>query len=559
METQVVEYKSLQKILTGEKGFKELAKTCVCLANAQGGTIIIGFDDKTQTPPSHQKIDQKQVNDTLERLRGFTFSVGMSTSAIKRHENGGDYFEVQIYPSLKILATTSEGKIYMRIADKCEPIHGEDLQRIVAEKDAFQWELVNKNIPLATVPIQNISAFVTDIRQSDRVKESIKQKSEIEILEHYNFIINNQLTNLGILWLGNPQQRARISYPITVQYIVYDKLNQKTRKFVWDDFDLNPKQLLHAIEKEAIELNYTYEFPDGLFRNQIRYYPREVIRELLINAFAHKSYLISADIMIEVYTDQMQITSPGSLPLGITSENILHEKHRRNPHLIKVLHDLKLMEGEGSGYDLIYEKLSADAKSFPEIESDFNKVKITLQSKILDIEALRLTDYISQHFQLTQREKIVVGVVARNQKILSTQLSKILQLTEEDRLRSWVNKLVEKNILITRGQGKGNTFLINPGILTSSKLNVKPTLKTIEPHVLEELIKKDLQVHPSSTITQIRQRMIDVGKDDVQKIVYKLANSGVLEKKGSRTDRTYSLAEKKRIEKESQKRKTLNT
>ena len=59
METQVIEYKSLQKIKTGDKGFKELAKTCVCLANAQGGKILIGFDDKTQEPPSQQKIIQK--------------------------------------------------------------------------------------------------------------------------------------------------------------------------------------------------------------------------------------------------------------------------------------------------------------------------------------------------------------------------------------------------------------------------------------------------------------------------------------------------------------------
>ena len=82
METQVIEFKSLQKIKTGEKGFKELAKTCVCLANAQGGKILIGFDDKTQEPPEKQKIAQKDINDTLERLQGLTFSVGLSPSAI---------------------------------------------------------------------------------------------------------------------------------------------------------------------------------------------------------------------------------------------------------------------------------------------------------------------------------------------------------------------------------------------------------------------------------------------------------------------------------------------
>ena len=45
-ETKTVEYKSLQKVRTGDKGFRELSTTCVALANAQGGKIYIGYDDK---------------------------------------------------------------------------------------------------------------------------------------------------------------------------------------------------------------------------------------------------------------------------------------------------------------------------------------------------------------------------------------------------------------------------------------------------------------------------------------------------------------------------------
>ena len=201
------------------------------------------------------------------------------------------------------------------------------------------------------------------------------------------------------------------------------------------------------------------------------------------------------------------------------------------------------MEAEGSGYDLIYEKLSVDAKQFPDIQSDYNTVSVTLSSEIINLNALRLTDYISQYFTLTQREKIVVGIVARHQKILSTQLSKTLQLTEEDRLRTWINSLIEKKILITRGKRKANAFLINPDLLKSSKLNIKPTLKTIEPYVLEELIKKDLATHPNSSISQIHSRMRDVLREDVRKSVYKLAEEGVLEKEGAKTDRVYLLKE----------------
>lgn len=550
METQVIEYKGLQKIKTGDKGFKELAKTCVSLANAQGGKIIIGFDDNTKKPPVNQQITQKEINDTLERLRGLTFSVGLTPSAKLIHENKGEYFEIYVYPSQKIVATTSEGKIYIRIADKCEPVRGEDLQRIVAEKDAFQWELVQRNVTIDKIPTNNIAKFIDNIKASDRIKGSIREKGDFEILEHYHLVENGKLTNLGVLWLGNASQRAKLSYPITVEYIVYDAMEKKTRKFLWNDYDMDPQEMLYAIEKEAVELNYSYEFPDGLFRSQVRHYPKEVIRELLVNAFAHKSYLISSDITIEVYPDKMRISSPGSLPMGINSENILHQKHRRNPHLIKLMHDLKLMEGEGSGYDLIYEKLSTDAKPFPVIESDFNKVSVTIESRIVDMQALRLTDYISKHFQLTQRERILVGIVARHKKILSTELTKILQLPEEERLRSWNNKLLEKGILHTHGKGKGNAFLINPKLLSDSKINLAPSLKTVEPYVLEQLVLTDIKNYPNSTIGDIDKRINDVPKKELQKVIYKLVGRGDIDSEGSKTYRKYYLAEKKRNEKE---------
>lgn len=550
METQVIEYKGLQKIKTGDKGFKELAKTCVSLANAQGGKIIIGVDDNTKKPPVNQQITQKEINDTLERLRGLTFSVGLTPSAKLSHENNGEYFEIYVYPSQKIVATTSEGKIFIRIADKCEPVRGEDLQRIVAEKDAFQWELVQRNVTIDKIPTNNIAKFIDNIKASDRIKGSIREKGDFEILEHYHLVENGKLTNLGVLWLGNASQRAKLSYPITVQYIVYDAMEKKTRKFLWDDYDMDPQEMLYAIEKEAVELNYSYEFPDGLFRSQVRHYPKEVIRELLVNAFAHKSYLISSDITIEVYPDKMRISSPGGLPMGINSENILHQKHRRNPHLIKLMHDLKLMEGEGSGYDLIYEKLSTDAKPFPVIESDFNKVSVTIESRIVDMQALRLTDYISKHFQLTQRERILVGIVARHKKILSTELTKILQLPEEERLRSWNNKLLEKGILHTHGKGKGNAFLINPKLLSDSKINLAPSLKTVEPYVLEQLVLTDIKNYPNSTIGDIDKRINDVPKKELQKVIYKLVGRGDIDSEGSKTYRKYYLAEKKRNEKE---------
>jgi ATP-dependent DNA helicase RecG len=75
----------------------------------------------------------------------------------------------------------------------------------------------------------NLSKFANDIRQSDRVKQHIKQLDDMEIGEQYHLLDGNKMTNLGVLWIGTAKQRSRICYPITVQYIVYDDFSPKKR------------------------------------------------------------------------------------------------------------------------------------------------------------------------------------------------------------------------------------------------------------------------------------------------------------------------------------------
>jgi ATP-dependent DNA helicase RecG len=546
-ENNAVEYKGLKKIIESNgryktEGFRELAATCVSFANVQGGTIFIGIEDGDSAPPIQQKIDMKLMNETVTRLRSLCFNVGIILNDKVIDNKGGEYFTLTIQPTLKSIATTADGKIYVRVGDQSQPARSEDIVRLASEKDAFQWELQLRNIGLNDIPQNNVDWFTKEIRNSDRVKPQVKEMSDREIIEHYNLLHSSKLTNLGVLWLGTSIQRSKLTYPITVQYIVYDELEKKVRKEDWQDYTKNPKELLLDIERQAIELTYFDEFPQGLFRNKIRHYDERLIRELLINAIAHKSYTISGDIFIKVYSDRLEITNPGGLPFGITSNNILHTTHRRNPHLIRILHDLQLMEGEGTGYNLIYEITCRDAKAFPIPISDFNSTTVTQYSKILDEEALLLLDFITKTYPLSQKELIVLGIVARNKKILATQLTKELQLSDEDRLRSYVNSLLDKAILINRGIKKATEYLINPKLVSSSKLNIKPTLKIIEPHRLKALIEEDVRMYPRSKMSEIQKRLPDIVAADIQKCVYKLVKDGTFSVHGAKTNRTYSLA-----------------
>lgn len=541
-ESSIIEYKSIKKITSGEKGMKDLASTCVCMANAQGGTIYIGIENKDKLPPPDQIITTEIANKTITNLRTLCYSVGLSLQDIETHPNGGQYFGIKVLPSLRSIATTSDGKIFIRIGDQCQPVRSEDLVRLASEKDAFQWELQPRNIQISNISPDSLFWFANEIRNSDRVNSFVKEQSDIEIAEHYNLIQDGVLTNLGVLWLGDASQRSRVSYPLTVQYIVYDDLEKKINKIDWNDYSLNPKELLLDIENKGIELTYFDEFPNGLFRNKIRHYDPRLIRELLINAIAHKSYTISGDIFIKVYPDKIEISNPGGLPLGINKDNILHSVNRRNPHMIRILHDLKLMEGEGSGYDLIFEITGRDSKPFPIINSDFNTTSVTQYSKILDEESVLLIDYIAKNFKLSQRDFLVLGIVCREKKVLSTQLTNLLQLSDEERLLSYTSNLLRERILTTRGAKKGTEYLINPKVISSSKINIKPTLKTIEPHRLKALIVEDIKRYPGSMIADISKRLPDVLIEDLRKCIYKMVSDSTLRHEGGKTYRKYFLA-----------------
>jgi ATP-dependent DNA helicase RecG len=541
-----IEFKSLRKAIGNKSNVESLAETCVCFANAQGGKLIIGIEDKQSEPPKEQKIDVEEMNNVVSRLRSLTDGVGLANPEIFSHSNGGEYFTIIILPSSRTIATTTSGKVLIRISDNCYSVKSEELTDLAAEKNAFQWELVvaQKIKPEQADRVQT-DYFLSHIKKSDKVSDFIKDKVDIEILAFYQLISpEGYLTNLGILWLGTPAQRARLSYPITFQYLVYNERDEKIREKKYHFHQYNPMQLLLEIEKEAIELTYSTELNNGLFRDNIRNYPKEVIRELLINTIAHKRYTSSGDIFLEVYPDRIVFTNPGGLPLGVSKDNILHERQRRNPHLIQTLHDLKLMEGEGSGYDLVYEKLSLDAKPFPEIESSFNKLIVSVNSGILDEEALSVIDYINKHFQLTQKETITLGIVGTRKKILSTQLSQTLQLNQEDKLKYWLGSLLEKSILISRGAKKGTEYLLNPDVFSQAKLNLTPSLKTIEPYKLEALIIEDLKHNGESKMKQLQNRLNEVFPSDIQKAVYRMVEKDDLVISGANRNRKYAFKKK---------------
>jgi ATP-dependent DNA helicase RecG len=200
----------------------------------------------------------------------------------------------------------------------------------------------------------------------------------------------------------------------------------------------------------------------------------------------------------------------------------------------------KLCEKEESGYDLIYEKLTLDGKLYPKIENDINFVKVTIYSNIMNHDILQIIDYLAKHYQLNQKEIIALGAIVRNKKISGFDLSKLLQLGD-DRLRQWVDNLLNQSIIVTEGKTKGLMYMLNPIILSSIEHDLKPSLKTMEEPQLRALIKEDLKLHQNSKISEIHKRMGDFDLNYLRRVIYKMYDEGEINRSGEKKNMVYFI------------------
>jgi predicted HTH transcriptional regulator len=97
----------------------------------------------------------------------------------------------------------------------------------------------------------------------------------------------------------------------------------------------------------------------GAYRHDRYELPPDEMRELVINAFAHRSYLEhDAPVFLAVYDTRVEITSPGGFPRGQTAERALAGYSKiRNEVLAKALNYMRFIEEWGSGLKRVNEVL----------------------------------------------------------------------------------------------------------------------------------------------------------------------------------------------------------
>ena len=542
VEGQCIDYKSLRVVSGKSTDWTELAKDCVAFANAQGGRLLIGIEDGEEHPPTGQHLDVGLIETVRRRIGELTVNVAVAVQLQISPENGGEFMEVLVSRSHSP-ASTTDGRYYLRVADESRPLVGEEVQRLLNERSAQPWEtMTNLGVSRESLDPAKAKEFTRLVRASSRVKESVKEKSDAELLDHYYLVIGTQLTNLGILCLGRREDRARLGTAPTVHFIKYDADGRKVNKISWDDHSLSPVELVEAVWLEIPDFRESYELPEGLLRQQIPVFDPRVIRELMVNALVHRPYTQRGDIYLNLHPDKLQVVNPGLLPFGVTPRNILHQSVRRNNELARVFHDLGYMEREGSGFDLMYEVLTSQGRPLPEVNEGSDRVEVTIPRRVVKPEVIDFLSKAELVLHLTQRERISLGILVQHDAMTARDLCETLELTETSTLANWLDRLLRWGVVRQIGRTSGTRYFVDPDVLRKLEFPSHTTLARIEPYRIRELVLEDVQRHPGAAFGDIHSRIgEEIPDHHVRKQIKGLIEQGVLRYEGDNRWRRYWL------------------
>jgi ATP-dependent DNA helicase RecG len=541
-ENQRTDRKSLRTVTGRSPKWDDLAKDCVAFANGEGGCLLIGIEDRDEQPPAGQVIPKDLLDRVRKRIGELTVNV-QALPVLRTAANSGEFVELTVDRSPSV-ASTRDGRFFLRVGDTCQPILGDDVLRLANERTGRPWEAMDSRVLRQGTDPARLDRIVTAVRASDRVKDSVREKSPDELLTHYGLAQGGTLTCLGVLLLGTTVDRRALGTAPLIQAIKYDEMGQKINKWVWDDFSQSPVDLVDAVWREVPDFRESYEVAEGLYRRSVPAYDEKVVRELLVNALVHRPYTQGGDIFLNLHPDRLEIVNPGRLPLGVTPRNILHASRRRNEGLARVFHDLILMEREGSGFDLIYDLLLSKGRPVPVVEEGVDFVRVTIQRRIVKPEVMRLVTEVDGRFQLTQRERIALGILAQTEGMTARELAAALEAENAVTLATWLGRLPGMGLVSSAGRTKGTRYFVDPALLKDSGVSLPTSLTRIEPHRLLELVREDLRRYPRSKISEIGARIgAEVPRSRLKRSLAQLVRSGTVVLEGQRGGARYSLVE----------------
>lgn len=348
----------------------QIAKEVVAMANYKGGRILLGVEDDGT-------ISGIQRNDAEEWL--------MNIFASKIHPMILPFYEEVVMDdgTRVAVATFSEGtsKPYVLRDEGREEIYirvGSTSRRATREQQARLHE-IGGMLHTELLPVSGAGLDALDLQRLTDFLQYIMRDTTIPStdaewrrrLSALGFLTDGPggmtlCTIAGILLFGQSPRRFLRQAGIRIMVFEGKEMSYEAKFDRVLDGPILPLWTT-SVEKgryrsgdglldmadsmlAAFVVNESNEIGEGFRREQETRFSREVIREVLLNAIAHRDWTRLNDIEIIVYADKLMVTSPGSLPNMMTIEKMVAgQRSPRNPILVDILRDYGYVDARGMG------------------------------------------------------------------------------------------------------------------------------------------------------------------------------------------------------------------
>lgn len=383
-ESDMLEFKA---DLPSEK--EKYIKTAVAFANGNGGTIVFGVKNGTWKPIGFPKDEIFQKMDAISSSIFDACSPKIVPAVEVLDING----------KLVITATISPG------SDKPYFIKKQGIQegcyvRIGATTRKADPETV-KELMLQS----SLGGF--DVQPASR-----EALSEGRIAKLCNRMYRHAKENIARLDLGERLRKLTVSQLVSWRLLIkesgkyfptngYLLLENGDASFsnayiqcaVFKDTTrsqfVDRKEIRGPIDEQVdAATNYVLNFIsmgsriDGVFRSDAYELPALGIREMIANAVCHRSYVRSGAIQLAVYSDRLEVTSPGRLSDTLSiSEIIKGSPFLRNKALGAAFIYMHIIESWGSGIPRLFRDAQSYGLKPPEIENRTSSLRVSLYRK----------------------------------------------------------------------------------------------------------------------------------------------------------------------------------
>ncbi len=338
----------------------DIAKLVSAFANAEGGTIVIGINEKTREIEGILAQGTSRINDMLSAAKDGCKPMPRYVEEyfdVKNKNNEDDkILLLHIEASTDQIIRTVNDSTYLRIGDRTKEIKGEDLRNLEYSKSIRHYEdECNYDVSLSDLDSELLRRYQEILRAED---DSFEQ-----ILTARGFMKQTEgkkiLTNAAVLLFAKNIQQF---YPnCRVRFIRYDGVyaGVGTDINIIRDYSIDAPLLKIIDEARTFIGSQLREFV-ALDRMTGRFltvpeYPEFAWLEGIVNAVTHREYAMTGRyIKVSMYDDRLEIESPGKLPNIVTVKNIKETRYSRNPSIARVLNDVGWVRELNEGGKRIY-------------------------------------------------------------------------------------------------------------------------------------------------------------------------------------------------------------